>query len=84
MEILEREITYQQELKKKGVNSTGRIERTKRKSSGKKTKSLKEADDMEVMECEVCSTNLYLSMVSIAVDKYICCSFVGPKFPLFH
>ena len=64
MEILEREITYQQELKKKGVNASERIERSKKKSSGKKNKPHKEADEMEVMECEVCSTNLYLSMVS--------------------
>ncbi|XP_034254210.1 mucin-16 isoform X2 [Thrips palmi] len=63
MEILEREITFYAELKKKGVNSTERLERFKKKSSGKKGKVQKEAEDTEVMECEVCSTNLYLSMV---------------------
>lgn len=62
MEILDREISGLRELKKMGV-STERIERSKKKLSGKKAKPLKEVEEVEVMECDVCSTNLYLSML---------------------
>ncbi|KAE8746090.1 hypothetical protein FOCC_FOCC007214 [Frankliniella occidentalis] len=69
MEILEREITSQQELKKKGVTSTERMERSRKKSAGKKSKIQKELEDVETLECEVCSTILFLSMVVNKEDQ---------------
>ncbi|KAK3912774.1 Protein Jumonji [Frankliniella fusca] len=69
MEILEREITSQQELKKKGITSIERMEKSKKKAGGKKSKIPKEPGDGETLECEVCSTILFLSMVVNKEDQ---------------